>query len=145
MMSPIKQLPSKAHFNDQLTSPRRLCVCVCERERERGRKREGDNIGERRIPVESLIYLNTLALHRSTQWAWIWEFPQVLPFCIYLLMDLRWKDDKRSHRSGLGCPSPPVSHMILSDSLHSAGPQFPTCWSAERDTYRSRSQGCWER
>ena len=66
-MSLIKQLPSKAHFNDQLTSPRRLCVCVCERERERGRKREGDNIGERRIPVESLIYLNTLALHRSTQ------------------------------------------------------------------------------
>ena len=39
-MSPIKQLPSKAHFNDQLTSPRRLCVCVCETEREREREKE---------------------------------------------------------------------------------------------------------
>ena len=49
------------------------------------------------------------------------------------------KNEKRGQRSETGMPG-----VILGESVHPVGPPFPTFRSAERDTYRSRTQGCRE-
>ena len=104
-----------------------MCVCERERERERGRERE----------VEITLRGAEFQLKGSFIWIYLpstdsLNEPEFKSFHKSLLSAFisSWIQGERmirGHRSGLGCPSPPVSHMILSESLHSAGPQFPTC------------------